>query len=267
MPVSAAVVIPFYKNNLTDNEIVSLRQCFKTLHKYAIIAVKPHNLILPQQTNTYPFTDILSFDDTYFSSIESYNRLMLSVEFYTAFLKYDYILIHQPDAFIFKDDLQQWCNMGIDYVGAPWLLPQRPFINKTYLKAQLKFYQYKYLTKNIKGITELAQLEKQVGNGGLSLRRVARLHELCKLMQPQIEIYNENYGHGFNEDVFWSLEVKRNGHSFVIPSFKKALQFAFEIAPERARLLNNGELPFGCHAWDINIDYWRPIFKQYGYNI
>ncbi|RVU01802.1 hypothetical protein EOD41_07540 [Mucilaginibacter limnophilus] len=262
---TVAVLIPFYKGTLTHLELVALQQCFSVLSTYPIIAVKPQSLILPE--TSYTFNSIVSFPDDYFTSVESYNRLMLSAEFYSAFLKYDYVLIHQLDAFVFRDEIVKWCGKDIDYVGAPWLLPRRPLVSKAYIKAQLKYYQYKYFTKHIKGITELAQLEKRVGNGGLSLRKVARLFELCSIMQPQIDIYNKNTGHGFNEDVFWSIEVKRHGYRFNIPPFKEALQFAFEIAPERARLLNNGELPFACHAWDINIDYWRPIFKQYGYTI
>ncbi|MEO6498585.1 MAG: DUF5672 family protein [Mucilaginibacter sp.] len=263
----AAVVIPLYKNSLSQLELVSVQQCFKVLGGHPIIAIKPESLVLPADMSAFPFTNVISFNDDYFKGIPGYNRLMLSADFYGAFLDYEYILIHQPDAFVFKDELQQWCSKDIDYVGPPWIrsTPKTNRVNQ--LKAILQYYKYMYTGNKKTGLGDFAQLENRVGNGGFSLRRVKRFHTLCTTLALQIELYNHHSGHLFNEDIFWSLEVKRNGHKFNIPNYKEALKFAFEIAPERARLLNNGQLPFGCHAWDINIDYWRPIFKQYGYEV
>jgi hypothetical protein len=116
-----AVVIPFYKPTLTDHERISLQQCHKTLANYPIIAVKPQSLVLPGEVAGYSFYNIISFNDEYFKSIQGYNRLMLSAAFYEAFIQYEYILIYQLDAFVFKDELSFWCNQDIDYVGAPWM--------------------------------------------------------------------------------------------------------------------------------------------------
>ena len=73
----------------------------------------------------------LAFNDTYFESIYGYNQLMLNVEFYEAFSK-KYILIYQTDAFIFKDDLNYWCEKDYDYIGAPWIRSKEklPLIKK-----------------------------------------------------------------------------------------------------------------------------------------
>ncbi len=43
---------------------------------------------------------------------------MMDNTFYKQFLNYEYILIYQLDAFVFKDELN-YCSQGIDYVGAP----------------------------------------------------------------------------------------------------------------------------------------------------
>jgi hypothetical protein len=88
------------------------------------------------------------------------------------------------------------------------------------------------------------------------------------LQYPEkIAAYNERSTHHYNEDVFWSIELNRKRKVLKIPGYKKALQFAFELVPERAFRINNNQLPFGCHAWDLNIDYWRPVFKELGYTI
>jgi hypothetical protein len=73
--------------------------------------------------------------------------------------------------------------------------------------------------------------------------------------------------HEFNEDIFWAIEVNRKRKILKIPAYRKALKFAIELAPAKSLKLNNNEIPFGCHAWDKHLDFWRPIFKNYGYDI
>src|SRR4029079_3572600 len=87
------------------------------------------------------------------SSEAMYNRLMNIPYFYRHFLEYDYILIYQLDTFVFENNLEEWCNMNIDYVGAPW-------INSTWVNN---------LKKKISWIDKFIY---PVGNGGLSLRKV-----------------------------------------------------------------------------------------------
>ncbi|RYE17085.1 MAG: hypothetical protein EOP51_24550 [Sphingobacteriales bacterium] len=261
---NAAVVIPFYKTSLSHNEMVSVQQGFKVLGGHPIIAIKPESLVLPTDVAAFPFTKVITFNDDYFKNIAGYNRLMLSAEFYEAFLDYEYMLIYQPDAFVFKDELQQWCNKDIDYVGPPWIgFTDNPGRLRR-LKTTLQYYNYRYINLKKTGISSFDQLENRVGNGGFSLRRVKRFYELCTALAPRIAEYHR---YQLNEDIFWSLEIKRNGHKFNIPNYKQALKFGFEVAPELALRLNKGQTPFGCHAWDINIDYWRHIFKEYGYEI
>lgn len=192
---------------------------------------------------------------------------MLDIAFYNAFTDYEYILLHQLDAFIFKDELLSWCDKDIDYVGAPWIRIRDNMNRLHILLSRLQYYLYMHVNSQITGIGNIDQLENRVGNGGLSLRRVKKLARLCHEMLPQIKIYDENDIYQFNEDVFWSVEANRGKKRLNIPGYKEALNFAFEIAPERARNLNHGKLPFGCHAWDLNIDFWKPIFEEYGYTI
>lgn len=57
---------------------------------------------------------------------------MLSAEFYERFLAWDYILLCQTDAFVFRDELADWCARGYDYIGAPW--PLRPIYSNPLYK-------------------------------------------------------------------------------------------------------------------------------------
>jgi hypothetical protein len=263
---NVAVVIPFYRDAILHYEEISLQQCENVLSGYSKIAIKPHSLVLPDIIEKYNFSEVISFEDKYFNGVQGYNGLMLSDIFYSKFLKYDYILIYQMDAFVFKDDLIYWCEQGFDYVGAPWLRKKNDSILKEILyKALFEIYTRLDIKKN--NLPSRKQFDNKVGNGGFSLRKVSKFHELTLSLRPKISLYLGRNEHEFHEDAFWSIEVNRRKKLLNIPPYKIGLKFSIENAPFRALKLNNEQLPFGCHAWDKHLDFWRPIFRQYGYII
>jgi len=267
MDKQVVVIIPFHKTDLSHNEQVALEQCFRILSNHVIVAVKPHGLVLSGAVTRYNFSAIESFDDTFFRSVQGYNELMLSDVFYGRFLAYEYILIHQLDAFVFKDDLAYWCSLDIDYVGAPWMRKKEyPNILKAAVSKSLQYFAKRYDIKK-HGLPSKKQFDDNVGNGGFSLRRVKKFHDICLSHREKIAEYNSKTEHHYNEDAFWAIEVNRKRKVLNIPGYKKALQFAFELAPDRSYCINNQKLPFGCHAWDLYLDFWRPFFKENGYII
>jgi hypothetical protein len=269
--VSVCVVIPVYKQEITEYERISLTQCLRVLSHYPICLAAPQKLDISYYRKISPTLQVKTFDDRYFTDIQSYNKLMLSEEFYQAFAEVDYILIHQLDAFVFKDELAHWCRQGYDYIGAPWLR-DRDFINwRDQLWFRLKQRVATILDlKKEDGVTpkEIVSLNG-VGNGGLSLRRISSMLKWLRVFKHKLDTYEKRHLHQYNEDVFWGIEVNRYWPLLRIPSYQKALHFAIEFYPQWAiEHYNKGQLPFGCHAWDIHgTDYWRPIFADYGYHI
>ena len=160
-----------------------------------------------------------------------------------------YILIYQLDAFVFKNDLQYWCNQEYDYIGAPWIsTPSTLWTNF------LRFFDSKKKK-------ERAQIFYKVGNGGLSLRKVKTFIHVCEQYPDKIQ---ENLGRQkgdfrLMEDVFWSIEVPKFYPNFKIPDFRKALNFAFDRKPQIALKLNKGNLPFGCHGFNKPkvAEFWK----------
>jgi len=267
MKTSVTIVIPIYKPTISSLETASLNQCFKILGNYNIVAVKPHSL----QLNNYPyqFKEVYSFDDEYFKDISGYNKLMLSPSFYKTFLTQKFILIYQLDAFVFKDELSKWCNSGFDYIGAPWLreADYPDFIKR--IKNKILSYihiRYNKKSKNSDLPSDL-QFENKVGNGGFSLRKTQKFYMLCLSEQQQITHYMKKASHRFNEDAFWSIEVNRKHQRLKIPNYKKAAYFALENNCEFGLKLTKGQLPFGCHAWDKNLDFWLPFLQEFGYEL
>jgi hypothetical protein len=263
----AIVIVPIYKPELSELEHISLAQCFKILSNYPIVAVKPKSMSMEQVD--YNFNDVLAFDDEYFEDVQGYNRLMLSSHFYKAFLEYEYMLIHQLDAFVFKDELLQWCDKGYDYIGAPWLrYAAYPDIIK---EAKNRLRNYLHLNLNLKqpssGLPTDWQFQNRVGNGGFSLRRTEAMCKICLDDCETIAYYNSREEHYFNEDVFWSLEVNRKRKRLKIPDYKTATHFAIENSYKHGFQITSGKLPFGCHAWDKHLSFWKPIFLQNGVQI
>ncbi|MFD2572474.1 DUF5672 family protein [Spirosoma soli] len=245
-----AVIIPIYKASMSAHELISFQQCLKALRSHPIFLVKPHSLNLNSLLATHSQLQVESFDDLYFQSISGYNKLLCSELFYERFLAYEYILISQLDVFIFRDDLLDWCQRGYDYVGAPQFsnirAPDRMEPKTLREKVSLPF-------------------QKPLLNGGMSLRRVKGCLRLLR-------IYHTFFGtwHG-NEDSFFSLHYPRFSPFrplMHLPSPHEALKFAVEMQPRLSLQLNGNKLPMGCHAWDVyDLDFWRPIFKEYGYTV
>jgi len=260
------VVIPFYKSDLTAYECIALQQCFAVLSQHKVVAIKPDGLVLPPEAAAHSFLSVVNFDDDYFKNVQSYNRLMLSADFYKEFLSFEYILIYQLDAFVFKDELIYWCSQDFDYIGAPWIR-EIPYSFFKSIKRNIQYYIHTRYNIQKNGLPSPKQFEYKTGNGGFSLRRTRKFYELCIKFNDKIKHYNGQEHHLYNEDVFWSIEVNRKRKYLRIPGYKKALKFSVEFHPQRAFIINKRQLPFGCHAWDLTLNYWRPVFKQYGYDI
>lgn len=224
-----AIAVPVYKKEMSGIEKISYNQLLRVLGRYDIYWVCSDNLDAGYLKDKRKKI----FSSRYFDGINGYNKLMLSVEFYSTFINYEYILIYQLDALVFCDKLLEFCDLNYDYIGAPWLTGFK---------------------KKIKEGFEYAN----VGNGGLSLRKTAACIEL-------LSNHKEADKFSDNEDQFFAFH---DGQSFSVAPSEIALKFSFEREVQRCYALNNNELPFGCHAWfKYDLDFWRPIITDMGYDI
>jgi hypothetical protein len=179
---------------------------------------------------------------------------------------YKYILFYELDAWVFRDELQYWCNKGYDYIGAPWFEGfDRP------------------ISDNIIG----------VGNGGFSLRNVnsairlsKRMNFLRKLRNFWYKSYLQNMFTFENfllytrkyfkikdpgimsiinspsfaiEDRYWSI-LSNLFNDYRIAPIEEAIKFSFEVKPSILFKSNKYQLPFGCHAWEkYDPDFWKAL--------
>lgn len=279
------VIIPVYSVSPTDSEKASFRNTLSVLRMHDITVVTYRNC------NTKEYDNICNnlntsikyeyFNEEYFASVHGYNDLCFSKSFYLRFAEYEYMLICQLDAWVFRDELNYWCDKNYDYIGAPI------------------FYGYSSnrFSKKIMGI----------GNGGLSLRKISHALKITSAQKKRIflkprtiiSIYlntaltNEEFRKstlrmivlpflimakclGFhntlnyyirkhlNEDlVFGSWSTDAWGIKANIPVADEAIRFSFEVHPNFLFNKTNHQLPFGCHAflkWEYD-SFWCKHIK------
>lgn len=233
--MKAAIVIPVYKPIPDAAEQMSLDQTAAIFKGEAIFFVGPATLDYSYYQTKIAESTIIQFEDTYFGSIQGYNRLLLSTKFYKAFEAFGYILITQLDVWVFSNQLQHWCDKGYDYIGAPWL--ERPPLQKKINLLPMGKWMY-----------------RKVGNGGFSLRKVGTHTYISSKMKSISWLFNKN------EDFFWSIVAPKIFRWFKIPALEEAVFFAFEIAPAQAYELTGHQLPFGVHAWQKHQpEFWKNL--------
>ncbi|GHB69667.1 DUF5672 family protein [Persicitalea jodogahamensis] len=240
---SVAVLIPIYQTTLSETELASLTQGISVLGRYPVLLVKPEGLDVSAILQKFPSLGTESFADHYFTGTDSYNQLLISLDFYRRFAKYQHILIYQLDAWVFRDELPYWCAQKYDYLGAPGL--HQPEFDSLPAEAASQF-------------AEVLTNHRLVFNGGLSLRRVKAMIRYLKIYQTFYPAWKGN------EDMLFSLEATRllPMKPFIkLPSWQEALRFSFEKSPAASYELTGHQLPFGCHAGERYApEFWRNFY-------
>jgi hypothetical protein len=203
------IVIPIYKATLDVWETFSLRRSVDTLPGRELVFIGPEGLDLSLYQQEYPQIPFIGFDPELFASIPGYNRLLLGKPLHERFADYEFMLILQTDAIILRDELDWWCEQPFDYVGAPW--PQQ---------YELMVELDRFVGDNRK------HMKVSVGNGGLSLRRIAKCVALFDEFPDATRVFRHT---GSSEDLFYSVMG-----------------------------VNGGHLPMGAHAWwKYEPEFWR----------
>jgi hypothetical protein len=268
-PLAAVVLTLSHKTAYTADEEAAFRHVRRYLGNWPIYVVMPAS-----HRGVYPGLIPQRFPDRFFGSARAHGALLLSPQFYRAFLPYEYILVHHLDALVFGDQLRDWCEAGYDYIGAPWLLsPDTPHIS-----------------------------EEKVGNGGFSLRRVgsflrvlqsrryfvdpdeywqrfaARCHPLVRWANAprrylkRLTLFNGVRWHvrwalrgGVHEDRFWAEYATYYDPAFRIAPVDAALRFAFEAEPRSSFERIGGRRPFGAHRWQkFDRSFFEPWLLRSG---
>ena len=261
------ILVMVHKPDMNQNEELSLRQCVSTLDAHDIVVVCPLGMDVSSYRKVSERIDFCHIDPRWLATYKAFNRLKISPLLYWKFRRYDYILFYELDAFVFRDELDRWCEAAYDYIGAPWFQG---------------FDKYSYDSPFL-----------GVGNGGFSLRRISTalrvLRSFSYIRKPRGLFHgkiSEQQAHMLrfddplafvrnlvvgnntfyflndfsgNEDIFWGLMAPRNFSWFKVAPVDEAKKFSFETNPRKLFELNGNQLPFGCHAWQrYDREFWGP---------
>lgn len=257
------IIIPTHRPNLTDDDKISLAHLKRYLSKYDTFFVIPRS-ISSKEFKSLGYK-IKRVDNSFFGTIRNYSNLLLTKKFYQTFKDYDSMLIYQLDALVFSDQIEKWANSGYDYIAAPWFRPVIGFFSrkKGFPKSGGNGgFALRNIQKCIK-ILDIVNKSATRTSRNLFLRRLWFLLAILTGKSHKVWLNAPASDYPFYEDGFWALEAPKYDSIYKVAPFKIALKFAFERFPRKCFELNNGKLPFGCHAWKrYDEGFWEPYILK-----
>lgn len=234
------VVIPAYKKAFDEDEKKCVLKYCQVLKDETIMFIVPESLDLTWYIHTFPSISFRRFPDKFFKGINGYNNLMLNRDFYKSFDTFEYMLIAQPDACIWKEEnmLDEFIDAGYDYYGAPWI-PARRIWEWAYVNTE-KGRKLVCCKKEGCGI--------EMGNGGFSLRRISKCIDLIDEFGWRKLYWNIKR----NEDIFFGVLGRGSKKGFKLSDVETGKRFALEYHLKEN--VEKGLVPFGVHGW----------FKEFG---
>lgn len=215
MRKTVGLVIPLYKERPDALEHLSLKRCAAVLGRYPTMFLVPEGMDISFYQEIFTGAETVRFSPTWFTGLESYNRLLLSDAFYERFSdRYEKICIVQPDVFVLYDALEEFCRMPYDYFGAPM------------------------------SIFRCGRYEFYGGNGGMSLRDV----DACRRILIKAELAAMERG-ALEEDEYFSLCGEVFPEAFRVAPLHVAVRFAFDRFPRLLMQVNGGRPPMALHGW------------------
>jgi hypothetical protein len=285
------IVIPVYRPDLSAAERASVLNTCQLLGRFPVRIICPKGLdlqahwqdLLAEISQCCSDIDILVLDPGWFASTATYNSLMLSPSFYRLFLKWQYILIAQIDAWIFSAALAPWLEMHYSYLGAPWRgLPDLPpgmfcpdeAVGNGGLSLRCVRDHYALLTSwrykcyPVLGVRELfvAHIPLHSFRWNQPIRSLLRLVNRLRLILMRLLSWRNSLAYfslcGLNEDIIFGLLASRVFPGFRVPGPAVAARFSLDANPDffYRLYIQPDQLPFGCHAWEkSHALFWRHL--------
>lgn len=273
---SVAIVVPLSaRTELLPEEQLSLDHLFHYLGDYDKFFIAPPGVTIEREG-----IKNVGFPSKFFGSAAAHNRLLMWPGFYHAFEDYEYILMYHLDSLVLSSDISRWCRAGFDYIGAPWIpCSDTPWVEEPRvgnggfalmkIESVLTVLHNRYRQEPASYWSDLLMRNrKNLGWLFAVLQRLQRRFPQSRLIGRLLEdstITEKPDIHGRNNDFFWSFDAVRWFPQFKVAPVNDGLEFAFEAAPRKCFQLNQGKLPFGCHAWTkFDRTFWEPYLLRRG---
>lgn len=225
------------------------------------------------------------FEDRYFQSIDGYNQLLKSEEFYRNFAQYEIMIVGQADVYLLQPKMTAQIKSLLgkyDYAGAPWFF----YIQDTPSLIHLSMWSRKYFrsfrkiwgrmigfpgrllfTMGVSDKPGYIDYTFKAGNGGFSVRRIsAYLNYFALLSERKIadaqkfasRANTKMESNVYAEDVFWSLFVPRVYKDFKVQKPSDAILVCWDTGQlEDLLKLSRNNYPLAIHGW------WKGQLKNF----
>ena len=243
---SLVICTPTHLPELTTLEIRRIRIALKYNPGIPHVFVLPENISSSFYRNYFPSSLIVNFPEQNFADFHAYNQFMLKKTIYEYFRTFRYMLIMQSDAFLTRN-IKPLLNLNYSYIGAPWIpgykiqtVGKRLFFNKS--------------------IPFVKIIEIEIGNGGLSLRKISDMLMIVDWWQGNVNKINLYRGGRLvmNEDL--AISYAANKLSLPIPSLEDSKNFFLEKFPSTESSLD----VFGFHGLNkYNPELELELIKQH----
>jgi hypothetical protein len=252
------VVIPIHLEEPTDLEKISLDQTLAVLANYPITFMAPTGLNTAWYEAYCQGKATIFIERFQWKGHVAFCRLMLDPAFYQRFASYEYMLICHLDAFVFRDELMKWCNLGYDYIGG--------------VIYSSVFWQKETLWRRVTGFTN----PEYLGNGGFALKKISGFYHMTSKFRRYVNFFywlNKVRNRAFYDDLFLANHFPKLHAGFRIAPKVVAQRFGadYERWPEEDLPFTNEDnatMPFGVHGWiQHHQDYWQPCIRRFGYAI
>lgn len=253
------ILIFTHKAEPDPYEEASFRQCFEVLGKHPIRLVCPQGMDISRYRAIAPGVVPDFLDPKWFRTMRDYNLLKVLPWLYRRYAGYEFMLTYELDAWVFRDELLEWCDKGWDYIGAPWFANySRATENDPFLGVGNSGFSLRSIPSALRAFSQrrterVVRMAKDVAKGRMSASELGMaLTDAEKFYAP----FEEEYVRA--DDMFWHFEVARKYAWFKLPTPEEASGFAFESNPRRLYRETGNKLPFGCHKWRLREpDFWR----------
>lgn len=261
------IVIPIYKREIDKFEIVSLNRCCEIFNNEEICLLTYSQLDLSLYECVLKSYKIKFYvkllNKPFFIGIEGYNTLCLNRILYSSFQEYEWMLIYQLDAYVFRNDLDKFCNTEYMYWGAPTFKDTNFLIPQHVLNGGLSLRNISYSLSVFDGLSYYwrfckIHLKKDEKWKKKSFLKIPWLLFQAFCLKNEVPVIFKTRGIWAltYEDYVWCAIAQSDKR---LPPFSEAAKFSFENCCNELYRYNNNQLPLGCHAWYKfgNYDFWK----------
>jgi len=169
---------------------------------------------------------------------------------------------------VLSDELEQWCETDLDYIGPPWIqCPDSPWVEQERVGnsgfALIKVASFLRVLYSTKPMIDPEQYWRKYY---ADKPKLVQMVNLPKKYLKRLPVFNSSRWHMYRwlqsrteADIFWSEEAPHYWHDFKIADVETGLRFGFEVSPRLCFERNHRRLPFGCHAWArYDRGFWEP---------